>query len=231
MLLWSDYCPPGFIKAFKKKTGITMNFTGIGSNEEIINKMKATKGRGFDVCSPTNMRSLQWEPLGLIQPIDYGRIPNVKNLNPAMLAVGDNEWNFGGKGSHWLPQIWGTEGIAWRNDKWTPPRSVGGVAMPSYGDIWQSDVEGKTMMRPHSDPRSGAVPSPCEGSSCVCGSCRHMPGRKEVRCRTRANETVGSLSPSRPPFSGSRSRTFLISGGAVGSSGRSARACRVFLRA
>ena len=40
VLLWSDYCPPGFIKAFKKKTGITMNFTGIGSNEEIINKMK-----------------------------------------------------------------------------------------------------------------------------------------------------------------------------------------------
>ena len=150
VLLWSDYCPPGFIKAFKEKTGITMNFTGIGSNEEIINKMKATKGRGFDICSPTNMRSLQWEPLGLLQPIDYGRIPNVKNLNPAMLAVGDNEWNFGGKGSHWLPQIWGTEGIAWRNDKWTPPISIDGVAMPSYGDIWQSDVEGKTMMRPHS---------------------------------------------------------------------------------
>ena len=96
VLLWSDYCPPGFLKSFKEKTGITVNFTGIGSNEEIINKMKATKGKGFDVCSPTNMRSLQWEPLGLLQPIDYGRISNVKNLNPAMLAVGDNEWNFGG---------------------------------------------------------------------------------------------------------------------------------------
>jgi len=85
--------------------------------------------------------------LDLLQVIDYGRIPNVKNLNPAMLAVGDNEWSFGGKGSHWLPQIWGTEGIAWRSDKWTPPRDG---EMPSYGDVWQSDVEGKTMMRPHS---------------------------------------------------------------------------------
>ncbi|MDP6030821.1 MAG: twin-arginine translocation signal domain-containing protein, partial [Arenicellales bacterium] len=72
VLLWSDYCPPGFLQSFKEKTGITVNFTGIGSNEEIINKMKATKGKGFDVCSPTNMRSLQWEPLGLLQPIDYG---------------------------------------------------------------------------------------------------------------------------------------------------------------
>jgi len=147
VLLWSDYCPPGFLKSFKEETGITVNFTGIGSNEEIINKMKATKGKGFDVCSPTNMRSLQWEPLDLLQVIDYDRIPNVKNLNPAMLAVGDNEWSFGGKGSHWLPQIWGTEGIAWRSDKWTPPRDG---EMPSYGDVWQSDVEGKTMMRPHS---------------------------------------------------------------------------------
>ena len=33
---------------FEKKTGIKVNYTGIGSNEEIINKMKATKGRGFD---------------------------------------------------------------------------------------------------------------------------------------------------------------------------------------
>ena len=52
--------------------------------EEILNKMKATKGKGFDICSPTNMRSLQWEPLGLLQPFDYGRIKNLNNVNPAM---------------------------------------------------------------------------------------------------------------------------------------------------
>ncbi len=40
VLLWSDYCPPGFLKSFKEETGITVNFTGIGSNEEIINKMR-----------------------------------------------------------------------------------------------------------------------------------------------------------------------------------------------
>ena len=30
---------------------------------------------------------------------------------------------FGGKGSHWLPMIWGTEGVAWRTDQWSPPRA------------------------------------------------------------------------------------------------------------
>src|SRR5690606_41272090 len=66
-------------------------------------------GRGVDICSPTNMRSRQWIELGLLQPFDSGRIPNLANVNPAMLKVGDEEWNFEGKGSHWLPHIWGTE--------------------------------------------------------------------------------------------------------------------------
>lgn len=145
ILMWSDYLPPDFIDAFSKKTGIKVNYTGIGSNEEIITKMKATKGRGVDICSPTNMRSPQWIELELLQPFDYGRIKNLQNVNPAMVRVGDEEWNFNGKGSHWLPHIWGTEAVAWRTDLYAPP---GGV--PSYGNIWNPANRGKTMMRPHS---------------------------------------------------------------------------------
>jgi spermidine/putrescine transport system substrate-binding protein len=145
ILMWSDYLPPEFLEAFQSETGITVNYTGIGSNEEIINKLKATKGRGFDICSPTNMRSPQWLPLNLLQPFDMARIKNLGNVNPAMLRVGDEEWNFDGKGSHWLPHIWGTEAVAWRTDLYEPP---GG--MPSYGNIWDAEVKGKTMMRPHS---------------------------------------------------------------------------------
>ena len=140
VLMWSDYLPPGFLKSFEEKTGIKVNYTGIGSNEEIITKMKATKGRGVDICSPTNMRSPQWVELDLLQPFDYGRIKNLQNVNPAMLRVGDEEWNFGEKGSHWLPHIWGTEGVAWRTDLWTPPRAG---EVPSYGDVWQADVKAR----------------------------------------------------------------------------------------
>ncbi|MEM7294970.1 MAG: extracellular solute-binding protein, partial [Pseudomonadota bacterium] len=145
VLMWSDYLPPDWIAAFESETGIKLNYTGIGSNEEIINKMKATNGAGIDICSPTNNRSGQWVNLGLLQPWDYGKINNLKNANPAMLKVGDTEWNFAGKGSHWLPQIWGTEAIGWRTDLFQP---AGGV--PSYGNIWDPANEGKTMIRPHS---------------------------------------------------------------------------------
>jgi spermidine/putrescine transport system substrate-binding protein len=144
ILMWSDYLPSDFIAEFEKSSGIKVNYTGIGSNEEIINKMKATKGRGFDIISPTNVRSLQWYPLGLVQPFDMNRI-DTSTVNPAMLKIGTGEWGFDGKGVHWLPHIWGTEAVAWRTDKWSPKDGV-----PSFGDIWQPENKGKTMGRPHS---------------------------------------------------------------------------------
>lgn len=147
LLFWSDYLPPEMLAAFQAETGIEVVLTGVGSNEEIIAKMKATGGRGIDLVSPTNMRSPQWAELGLLRPLDFTRLKNIDNTNPAMRAIGETEWNFHDEGAHWLPLVWGTEGMAWRTDLWLPPRDD---ERPSYGDLWHPDVRGKTMMRPHS---------------------------------------------------------------------------------
>ena len=144
ILMWSDYLPDTFVKSFADATGIKINFTGIGSNEEIINKMKANKGQGFDLVSPTNNQGLEWGPLELLQPFDMGKVA-IDKVNPAMAAIGTKDWSFNGKGIHWLPHIWGTEGVAWRTDLYSPE---GGV--PSYGAIWDEANAGKTMIRPHS---------------------------------------------------------------------------------
>lgn len=143
IMMWSDYLPESFVKSFTDKTGIKINFTGIGSNDEILNKMKATNGQGFDIVSPTVNRNPLWAELGLLQPFDMKRVP-IDKVNPAM-ALGDAHWNFGGKGSVWIPHIWGTEGIAWRTDKFTPAGEF-----PSYYDTWDAANAGKTMGRAHS---------------------------------------------------------------------------------
>ncbi len=143
VLMWSDYLPDDYIANFTDETGITINYTGIGSNEEIINKMKANNGQGFDIVSPTNNRNLQWQPLGLLQAVDMSRVP-IDRVNPAMAQIGPTAWGFNGE-VHWLPHIWGTEGIGWRTDLWAP---AGGA--PSYGDVWAEENAGKTMGRPHS---------------------------------------------------------------------------------
>ena len=144
ILMWSDYLPDDFIANFTKDTGIKINYTGIGSNEEIINKMKANKGQGFDIVSPTNNQNLEWGPLELLQPIDMNKVA-IDKVNPAMAKIGTDGWNFKGAGSHWLPHIWGTEGVAWRTDLYAPE---GGI--PSYGAVWDEANAGKTMGRPHS---------------------------------------------------------------------------------
>ena len=144
IMMWSGYMSEDFVSGFEGETGIKINYTSTGSNEEMINKMKATKGQGFDLITPTNNRSLQWEPLDVLQPFDLSRV-NTDAVNPAMLKVGETAWNFGGKGSHWLPHMWGTEGIAYRADKWLPEGDA-----PSYGDVWSEENAGKTMGRAHS---------------------------------------------------------------------------------
>ena len=142
VLMWGEYLPDSVVADFKAKTGITVNHTKIGDNGEIISKMKAGGGAGYDLASPTNMRALQWADLGVLAPFDMNRI-NTSAVNPGMLAVGERDWNFGGKGSHWVPQLWGTESISWRTDKWQPD---GGL--PSFGDIWEPNpgIDGAFMM-------------------------------------------------------------------------------------
>ncbi len=144
LLMWSDYLPKSFLEAFARKTGIKVNFNRTSSNEAIIEKVKAAGGVGFDIVPPTSHRNLQWADLDLLQPFDLARV-NIDKLNPGMAKIGSTSWNFQDKGSHWLPFLWGTEGIAWRRDNWTPKDGV-----PSYGDIWAEENAGKTMGRPHS---------------------------------------------------------------------------------
>ena len=139
--MWGEYLPDSVVADFKAKTGITVNHTKIGDNGEIISKMKAGGGAGYDLASPTNMRALQWADLGVLAPFDMNRI-NTSAVNPGMLAVGERDWNFGGKGSHWVPQLWGTVSISWRTDKWQPD------GLPSFGDIWEPNpgIDGAFMM-------------------------------------------------------------------------------------
>lgn len=144
ILMWSDYLPEAFQARFTFETGITINHTPIGSNEEIFEALQSSDGAGFDLISPTNQRALQWAPLELLQPFDMSRV-NGDAVNPAMLKIGTDAWNFGDAGTHWLPYIWGTEGIAWRTDRWQPS----GVA-PSYGDVWSEALAGATMGRAQS---------------------------------------------------------------------------------
>jgi spermidine/putrescine transport system substrate-binding protein len=49
IISWADYVPADLIAAFKKETGIDVEVT-LSNNEEMISKLRATGGAGFDLA-------------------------------------------------------------------------------------------------------------------------------------------------------------------------------------
>lgn len=142
-IVWTNYLTEDFLKGFEKSTGIKVNVTPLGSNEELQNKMKASKGRGFDMITPTLDRREQWFDLKLTQPWDLSKIPNLSNVEPAFVSA-SKAWTWGG-GQHHLPHIWGTEAMSWRTDMWQTE-----YGKLSLGDLWLPEMKGKVQGRPHS---------------------------------------------------------------------------------
>lgn len=143
VLTWTGYVSTRFTKNFKKKTGITANITTVGSNEEMLSQVTATHGRAWDVISPSAHRLSQWKALNMTRGWDLAKIPNLANVRPDFLKISENwAWN---KGQHHLPHVWGTEGIAWRTDRFT-----GVYGELSLADLWRPEMKGLVQGRPHS---------------------------------------------------------------------------------
>ncbi|MFV2092766.1 MAG: spermidine/putrescine ABC transporter substrate-binding protein, partial [Hyphomicrobiales bacterium] len=55
LLTWGGYAPAEVIKLFKAETGIDVKVTK-SNNEEMIAKLRATGGGGFDLAQPSQDR-------------------------------------------------------------------------------------------------------------------------------------------------------------------------------
>ncbi len=82
---WGDLLEPAVIADFEKKTGIKVHLNYYSSNEELMVKMKATEGRGYDLIIPTDyaVRSLVKE--GVLQKIEKSKILSWQDINPILL--------------------------------------------------------------------------------------------------------------------------------------------------
>ena len=106
---WSDYMAPDTVANFEKETGIKVRYDVFDSNEVLEAKLLAGN-TGYDIVVPSaNFVSRQIKA-GIFQPLDKSKLPNAKNLDPAVMQVlagydPDNQ--------HVLPYLWGTTGIGY----------------------------------------------------------------------------------------------------------------------
>ncbi|MBV7536692.1 polyamine ABC transporter substrate-binding protein [Duganella sp. sic0402] len=82
---WSDYIAEDTVKNFEKETGIKVRYDLFDNNEILNSKLVAGKS-GYDIVVPT----AQWARLQIdakqLRKLDKSKLPNLKNLDPAIQA-------------------------------------------------------------------------------------------------------------------------------------------------
>ena len=75
VISWADYVPADLIAAFKKETGIDLEVT-LSNNEEMISKLRATGGAGYDLAQPSQDRiAAAQRDFGIYKPLDLTPLP------------------------------------------------------------------------------------------------------------------------------------------------------------
>ena len=130
ILTWKGYAPKALIEKFEKETGIKVEAT-FSNNEEMIAKLRATRGAGFDLAQPSQDRiSSVQEKFTIYQPVDYAKV-DAKLFIPSMLdavkkntKVGDNSFA--------VPFCWGTSGLVVNSEKAADADDWNALIDPQY---------------------------------------------------------------------------------------------------
>ncbi|MGD9174223.1 MAG: extracellular solute-binding protein [Desulfobacterales bacterium] len=109
LITWSGYTPKVLLDKFEKETGIKVMPT-YSSNEEMIAKLRATRGAGFDLAQPSQDRiAAVQEKYKIYQPIDWSKI-KTDQFVPSMLEAVKKNSMVDGK-SYAVPFAWGSSGL------------------------------------------------------------------------------------------------------------------------
>lgn len=109
LLTWKGYAPNDVVELFEKETGIKVNIT-YSNNEEMISKLRATGGAGFDLAQPSQDRITgAQQDYKIYRPFDLSKI-KTELFIPSMLEATKKNTTLNGQ-VYGLPHIWGTDGL------------------------------------------------------------------------------------------------------------------------
>lgn len=137
LLTWKGYAPDALVTKFEQETGYTVKIT-YSNNEEMIAKLRATRGAGFDLAQPSQDRiSSVQAKYRIYQAMDYSRI-KADQFIPSMLEAVKNNTRVKGN-SHAVPFCWGTSGLV-VNKKMAPGAT-------GFSDLFNPKYTGRISYR------------------------------------------------------------------------------------
>ncbi len=84
---WGDILDPSVVADFEKETGIKVNMNFYASNEEMLVKLKATEGLGYDMIVPSDYSVEILIKEGLLKPLDKSKLNFLSHLNSKLLDL------------------------------------------------------------------------------------------------------------------------------------------------
>ncbi|MGB1237773.1 MAG: extracellular solute-binding protein [Pseudomonadales bacterium] len=137
LLTWGGYAPQEVVDQFEKETGITVKVTK-SNNEEMISKLKATRGSGFDLAQPSQDRIASAQrDFNIYKPMDLSKIDNTQFI-ASMLEATKGQSTVDGK-IYGVPHVWGSSGLIVN-------RATSGD-IKDYTDLCDSKYAGKVSYR------------------------------------------------------------------------------------
>ncbi len=137
LLTWGGYAPDAVVDMFEAETGIEVEVT-LSNNEEMISKLRATGGGGFDLAQPSQDRIAGPQvEFGIYKPMDLSQIETDRFI-PSMLDATKTNTTVDGE-VFGVPHIWGTSGLV------VNTAEAGTVA--DYTDLCDPALAGKVSYR------------------------------------------------------------------------------------
>lgn len=139
---WDGYMPADLLERFTAATGIEAELALHGTNEEIMGKVMASGGKGYDVIFVSSPFAEALNKLGLAATLDPAALPNMANFYPEAMELKHDPGN-----TFSVPYAWGTTGLCYRSDlvdgepdSWsyllTPPEALSGKITMLSTDRW-----------------------------------------------------------------------------------------------
>lgn len=132
---WDGYMAADAVDTFNTQSGNTAELVLHATNEEIMGKLIASKGVGYDVVFVSSPFAEVLHNLGLAENLDHAKIPNIANLYTEATKLPHDPGNMFS-----LPYAWGTTGLCYRSDLVDTPTSWNDLLKPA------ESVAGKTTM-------------------------------------------------------------------------------------
>ena len=130
---WGEYIDESLITQFEEKTGITVNYQTVESNEALYSLLKSGAG-DYDVIVPSDYMISQLIEEGMLEKLDYSKLPNFSLIDDRFKYLTYDPAN-----EYTVPYAWGTVGIIY-------DANVVEEEIDSWNVLFDDDYAGQVLL-------------------------------------------------------------------------------------